>query len=169
MLSKKQLTFTQILKWRIFILCMAEQRTMLQKQHAYIMQLIRIIDSQIEENLAKFIFRAWDRTGSEFKLNLVAADCDLLELLHSRKIFYAQMKKIRNILSKNRPAKKIKPSHCVEHFAWSTFASLLCPARSIQASIQVFMSRLFYQLICNNGSLLLIASSSMQSRSTIFV
>jgi len=35
-----------------------------------------------------------------------------------------------NILSKNGPARKIKQSHCVEHFAWSIFVSLSCPARS---------------------------------------
>jgi len=74
---------------------------MLQKQHACIMQLIRIADSQVEEYLVKFI-NAYVRPDSS---NLVAIDRDLLELWHSKKIFYAQLKKMEHLVEES-PYKK---------------------------------------------------------------
>ena len=74
---------------------------MLQKQHACIMQLIRIADSQVEEYLAKFI-NAYVRPDSS---NLVAINRDLLELWHSKKIFYAQLKKMEHLVEES-PCKK---------------------------------------------------------------
>jgi len=134
---------------------MTEQRAMLQKQHACIMQLIRITDSQVEECLAKFI-NAYVR---QFKPNLV--DCD-------RSWFVRTPVFEKNILrtieenpgtSYRRIALQERSSH---HTMWNILHNQLflsCPACSD------FLVDL--QLITDH--FLSMASSSMQSRFTLFM
>jgi len=116
-LFEKWLSFTQILKWRIFILCMAEQRAM---------QLVRITDSQVEKCLAKFINATWDRTVQ----NLVErVNRDLLELLHLEENILRTIEENPRTFYRRIALQKRSSHHIVKHFAWSIFASLSCPAR----------------------------------------
>jgi len=88
-LSEKWLIFTQILKWRIFILygrakSNASKATRLYHE-AY-------ISNRRQPSRRMFSKIQLLRETGQFKPNLVAVDRDLLELLHSSKIFYAQLK-----------------------------------------------------------------------------
>ena len=92
------------------------------------------------------------RETGQFKSHLVD---HLLEFLHSRKIFYAQLKKILEHLVEESPCKKDQAI---------TLCGTFC---MINFCIPIMSRSDFYQLICNH--FLSIASSLMQSRSTIFV
>ena len=91
---------------------------MLQKQHACIMQLIRIADSQVEEYLAKFI-NAYVRPDSS---NLVAIDRDFVRTLAFEKNILRTIEE--NGTSCRRIALQKRSSH---HTVWNILHDQLLP------------------------------------------
>ena len=106
----------------------------------YIVQLIRIADSR--RIFSKKFINAYVRPDNLNQIQLTIVDRNLLEFLHSKKIFYTQLKKILEHLVEESPKKD----------QVTTLCETLC---MINFCIPIMSStfRHFYQLICNNRSL----------------